>query len=97
MEKNKSTPTKFNFGNNEWSHKFSADKKLGKQNSEEKGHGLNQTRNIYTGLYTNMNQVAKKKEDKQSPFKKAGDYFIRRMRNMSGSGDFMEGSDHSEG
>ena len=30
---------------------------------------------------------AKKKEGKQSPFKKAGDYFIRRMRNMSGSGD----------
>jgi hypothetical protein len=39
----------------------------------------------------------KKKDDKQSPFKKAGDYFKQRLRNMSGSGDFLDGSDQSEG
>jgi hypothetical protein len=57
MEKNKSTPTKFNFGNNEWSHKLAfSDKKVSKQNSEEKGsHGFNQTRNVFTSLYTNFN------------------------------------------
>jgi hypothetical protein len=36
---------------------------------------------------------SKKKDDKQSPFKKAGDYFKQRLRNMSGSGDFLDGSD----
>lgn len=56
-------------------------------------------RNVFTNLYSGLNSQSgsKKKDDKQSPFKKAGDYFKQRLRNMSGSGDFLDGSDHSEG
>ena len=63
-------------------------------------NSINQTRNMFTALYTKFtghpemdrqDQASKEQsagaKTKKSPFKKAGDYLIRRMSNLNSSGE----------